>query len=152
NDFPGPDEHLASTRTKGAPYAMMSKLRIFDPDAIEESDFAIGGHGAAPRGRLRLPWRDELLLLHYKFLGIAYIRARSRELHGILPDWDRAQSWAETATQPRVDHAWRQFVDGLVDLSDPAHVPWIDHFLPRWWRGRYDPSWIARGIVKRTRE
>jgi hypothetical protein len=151
-DFPGPDEHLATTRTKGAPFSMMSKLRIFDPDAIEESDFAIGGHGAAPTGRLRLPWRDQLLLLHYKFLGVDYIRARSAVLRTRMGEHDRQQRWDDLYSENRVSKDWQQFVDRLVDLRDPGYVPWIDHFEGRWWRGPYDPSWIWRGLVKRTRE
>lgn len=150
-DFPAPEEHLASTRTRGAPFSMMSKLRIFDPDAIEETDFAIGGHGAAPVGRLRLPWRDELLLLHYKFLGIDYIRARSAVLRTRMGEHDRSQRWDDLYSDRRVDGDWRQFVDRLVDLGNPEYVPWIDHFEGRWWRGPYDPAWILRGIVKRTR-
>ena len=94
-DFPAPGEHLASKRSRGAPFSMMSELRIFDPDAIEETDFALGGHGASPTGRLRLPWRDELLLLHYKFLGIDYIRTRSTALREQMGDYDREQLWDE---------------------------------------------------------
>lgn len=152
SDFPRPDEHLATTRTKGAPFATMSKLRIFDPDAIEETDFAIGGHGAAPRGRLRLPWRDELLLLHYKFLGIDYVRARSAVLLNEWREQEHVESAGDMYTDRRVDKDWQQFADRLVDLRDPDHVPWADHFEGRWWRSRHDPSWIWRGVVKRTRE
>jgi hypothetical protein len=152
SDFPAPDEHLATTRTKGAPFSMMSKLRIFDPNAIEESDFAIGGHGAAPRGRLRLPWRDELLLLHYKFLGVDYIRARSAVLRTRMGEHDRQERWDDLYSERRVAKDWEGFVDRLVELRDPGYVPWIDHFEGRWWRSPRDPAWILRGLVKRGRE
>jgi hypothetical protein len=152
SDFPASDEHLATTRTKGAPFSMMSKLRIFDPDAIAETDFAIGGHGAAPTGKLRLPWRDELLLLHYKFLGVDYIRARSAALRTRMGEHDRAQRWDDLYSERRVASDWQGFADRLVDLRAPDYVPWIDHFEGRWWRGPYDPSWLWRGAVKRARE
>jgi hypothetical protein len=152
SDFPAPDEHLATTRTKGAPFHMMSKLRVFDPDAIEETDFGIGGHTAAPRGRLRLPWRDELLLLHYKFLGIDYLRARSAVLRTRMGSHDHGQHWDDLYTERRVENDWQQFADRLVDLRDPAYVPWIDHFEGRWWRRPIDPAWLLRGVLKRARE
>jgi hypothetical protein len=152
SDFPAPHEHLATTRTKGAPFSMMSKLRIFDPDAIAETDFAIGGHGASPTGKLRLPWRDELLLLHYKFLGVDYIRARSAILRTRMGEHDRAQRWDDLYSERRVASDWQGFADRLVDLHAPDYVPWLDHFEGRWWRGPYDPSWLWRGAVKRARE
>lgn len=151
-DFPAAEEHLASTRTKGAPFSMMSKLRIFDPDAIAESDFAIGGHGAAPTGRLRLPWRDELLLLHYKFLGIDYTRNRSAVLKTRMGSHDRAKSWDDLYGERRVEKDWQGFADRLVDLRDPAYVPWLDHVEQRWWRRPYEPASILRGAIKRGRE
>lgn len=152
-DFPAPDEHLAMTRTRGAPYSMMSKLRIFDPDALEETDFALGGHGAAPIGRLRLPrWRDELLLLHYKFLGIDYTRSRSAVLQAKLGGHDRAQRWGTHYAEQRVESDWKGFVDRLIDLRSPSYVPWIDHVEPRWWRSSNDPAWLLRGVLKRGRE
>ena len=49
--FPHPEEHLATSHTIGAPSAVYSKLRIFDPVAIEEVDYGFGAHSASPRGR-----------------------------------------------------------------------------------------------------
>src|SRR6267378_5894592 len=64
NDVPESGEWLCETRTLGAPFADMNKLSIFNPDAIVETGFAVGRHHAQPRGDLRLPARDELMLLH----------------------------------------------------------------------------------------
>lgn len=149
--FPRPDEHLASTHTVGAPYAMMSKLRIFDPDAIDETRFGIGGHGAAPQGRLRAPWRDELLLLHYKLLGLDYVRRRSAALGSRLPAGDRSRRFGDHYRPERVEQEWEHFAERLVDLSDPSYVPWLDHAKGRWWRGPRDPAVLLRRAVAGAR-
>lgn len=149
-EFPSPGEHLASARTLGAPYALMSKLRVFDPEAVDETDFGIGGHGAFPRGRLRLPWRDELLLLHYKYLGLGFVRSRSADLLGQLGERDRANHWGDYSPDV-VDGNWERFSGGLVDLADRRHVPWLDHEGERWWRTPREPASVVRDAVRRVR-
>jgi hypothetical protein len=68
-DFPEAGEHLIKTRTIGKTFSWMCKLSIFNPDAIKETNFTSGRHYSSTVGRLKIPKRDELLLLHYKFLG-----------------------------------------------------------------------------------
>jgi len=135
-EFPDYREHLARTRTLGAPSAYYSKLRIFDPDLIDETDFAIGGHGARPTGKLMLPERDELLLLHYKQLGYDYPLQRNRFLIAGLGPIDLKNNWGfhyfrgnEEQTRLR-----KELSKILVDIRDPAYLPWRDHPEPRWWR------------------
>jgi hypothetical protein len=150
-EFPAAGEHLATTRRVGAPYGMMSKLRIWDPDAVTEANFATGGHGASPVGRLRMPWRDELLLLHYKLLGIEYTRGRSADLDLQLRAYDRAKLWGGHYRAENVEQEWDDFVERLVDLDDPRYVPWIDHTEGRWWRAHRDRTAVLRGSVRRFR-
>jgi hypothetical protein len=135
-DFPAGGEHLCTTRTCGAPYGMMSKLSLFRPQAIEETNFAAGRHLASPVGRLRFPRRDELLLLHYKYLGFDRTLARhGREQTG-LGSFDVANrfgiqySWTES--ELRGD--WRRFAERAVDVSSPNLRPWRSHPDERWWR------------------
>jgi hypothetical protein len=130
---------------------MMSKLRIFDPDALEETNFGFGGHGASPMGRLRAAWRDELLLLHYKYLGIDYTRARSAALRSRLGPDDHANKWGDHYRGERVDEEWAHFVDRLVDLRDPRYVPWLDHVKGRWWRRPHDAASRTRRAVASAR-
>lgn len=148
--FPSPGEHLATSRTSGMPDVLMSKLRVFDPDAIEEVDFAVGGHSAAPRGRLRFPWRDELLLLHYKYLGLDFVRARSARLLEELDDHDRIRSWGDYMPD-LVDANWAEYSGGLVDLSDRRYVPWLDHEADRWWRTSRTAESAVRATLRRVR-
>ena len=134
--FPGPHEHLARTRTIGAPDAMFSKLRIFDPDAIEEVHFAIGGHGASVTGRRVLPDRDELLLLHYKDLGVEYVRERHRALGERLLPVDIENKWGYQYffTVERAAARVQKLGAKAIDVSSGDYCPWRDHQAPRWWR------------------
>ena len=133
--FPAPDEYLASTRTMGAPDAMFSKLRIFDPAAIEETQFAIGGHGASVAGRCVLPDRDELLLLHYKDLGIEYVRERHRALGERLGSVDVQNKWGYqySFTEERAAARLQKLGATAIDVTSSEYRPWQDHPAPRWW-------------------
>ncbi len=136
--FPQPDENLAQRYTRGAPTGSMSKLRIFNPDAITEVNFGGGGHSADPRGRLVYPERDELLLLHYKHLGLDYTWDRNKMLAQGLRETDRKNGWGFQYFLPREDYERvRARVKSLmVDISDPNYRPWRDHTDPRWWRNQ----------------
>jgi hypothetical protein len=136
DDFPAAAEHLASTRTMGAPHGHNSKLRIFDPDAIEEVDFSVGGHLATPRGRIVLPERDELLLLHYKHLGLDYALERNSFLQKGRRALDLQNDWGyQYAYKPEdYERVRGELAQSLVDLRDPSYLPWRDHHEPRWWR------------------
>lgn len=136
DDFPDAGLTLARHVTRGVPTDMMSKLRIFDPDAVESANLKVGGHGARPEGRIRYPKRDEMLLLHYKSLGLAYRHARNELLRGGLRERDRAENWGRhySASQDEVAAQLDDLAQGAVDVADPAYVPWRDHRSPRWWR------------------
>ena len=91
--FPRPEEQLANTRVHGAPWTQMCKCSVFDPDKIEEINFSPGRHRADPIGRVLAPPRDELLNLHYKYLGFDYVVARHRELRGGMGATDQSKNW-----------------------------------------------------------
>ncbi len=74
--FPSPDESLIRTRRFGAPLDQYNKLNVFNPNALSETNYAVGRHTAALEGRIRYPKRDRLLLFHYKFLGMDYLLRR----------------------------------------------------------------------------
>lgn len=56
------------------------KMCLFDLSAITRTNFDYGRHTASPEGRVKWPALREVLLLHYKKLGIEYEIARSAEL------------------------------------------------------------------------
>jgi hypothetical protein len=89
NTFPSVDEHLAQTRRLGAPLDVYNKLSVFDPEALTETRYAVGRHSATPEGDVRYPKRDQLLLFHYKYLGIDYLHRRYALLGSKLGVTDR---------------------------------------------------------------
>lgn len=134
--FPQPGEWLAGTRTTGAPFPAMSKLSIFDPAALDETGFAPGRHSARPRGRLQWPAHDELLLLHYKYVGFERAHARHASLQRGLGAVDVARrlgvQYGWSRDQLRRD--WDRLARAAVDLGRLCRSPAALHRGQRWWR------------------
>jgi glycosyltransferase involved in cell wall biosynthesis len=143
--FPQSDQLLCESVTMGAPWVQMNKLGIFAPDAIEETNFGLGRHTARPTGNVVAPDRDELLLLHYKYLGFERTQRRHEECAPRLQktdlenDWCHRWSWAREQLQ----EDWKKFERDLVDVSRPDLRPWQSHPAPRWWEP-YRVSSLAR--------
>ncbi len=136
-DFPAPDQKLCRAITRGAPASMMNKLSLFSPDAIDETNFAVGRHAAKPTGRVVLPRRDELMLLHYKYLGFertlrrheAY--QRRRRTQDVARGWGHKYAWSRR----RLRRDWAELEAGAVDISHPALDLDRLHPGPHWWSG-----------------
>ena len=114
-EFPGPDELLVETRVLGAPEAQWNKLNLFDPNEVDETNFAVGRHTAAPTGRIVYPERDELLLLHYKYLSIDYVAPRHALLATGLGKIDRKNEWGHQFLFDR-----DQLVDKIASVNAAA--------------------------------
>lgn len=136
--FPAPGELLAETRRMGAPNWMMNKLSIFDPDAIEHTNFTGGRHLAVPAGRVVYPEADEVRNLHYKYLDRNRIEARHRLLETRLGPRDRAEQAGSQYSWSRqlLDEDWDRFAAQAIDYCD-ASVGYATHPL-RWWRVTLD--------------
>ena len=117
-EMPDPSEHLASTRTTGARFAQMDKLNLFDPNAIEDPNFSVGRHTASPTGTVRNPPNEELLLLHYKYVGYERVNRRHAELSPRLKERDREQGWGHRyhfdERELRAD--WDRFAAEAIDV------------------------------------
>ena len=89
-DFPreGP---LVQTANRGVHSRGMAKLAIFDPDMINEINYAAGRHHANPTGRAVGARETSFDLLHYKHLGEEYLVRRYRELGPRMKPVDRAR-------------------------------------------------------------
>lgn len=74
--FPDPRANLPKACRMGARFQSYDKAAFFDPNAIEEMRFAVARHSCAPVGRVFQPEHNEVLLLHYKYLGRGYVRER----------------------------------------------------------------------------
>ncbi len=124
-EFPGEGERLSITRTLGAPNQWYSKPIVFDPDAVDELNLAIGGHGAQPTGTIVSPTQDELMLLHYKYLGLDYVVSRNRVLDGRRgpKDVENGWSWHYTRTPEQIREIIEKDAAKLVDISAPDFYP-----------------------------
>lgn len=91
--FPQPEPPLIESVTLGARSAGHDKLCIFNPDSVTHTHFRPGRHLADPEGQITWPEQPEMLLLHYKQLGVEYAIQRSGELRQGLRAGDLAQNW-----------------------------------------------------------
>jgi hypothetical protein len=132
---PANGEHLATSYRLGMPWRMMQKASIFNPNEIEEINFGLGRHTARPSGRVQLPERDEMLLLHYKYLGYKRTLKRQQELRGSLrrrdlqEGWGRNYSWSED--EFRKD--WRTVAANAIDYLGASRDPKWRYPIPVWW-------------------
>jgi hypothetical protein len=145
DEFPAADAHLASVHTIGAPGHGMNKLRLFKPDLVVPN-IGIGGHGAEPAGRVVYPRRDEVLLLHYKNLGIEYVGERNPLLNSGLRAGDLKYNWGNhyRMDRQRLEGHFADLWRHAIDVRAPGYVPWRDHPLPRFWREEGRPRRSGR--------
>ena len=132
NEFPDPEEMLCYNRTSGALWSMYSKVSLFNPNAISEMNYSIGRHRATPTGRAAAPAKDELKLLHYKYLSFDWAYARHQQLRQGLGPNDIENAWAYQYSYSEAEFraAWRLFAENLIDVRtyNLASYPG-----PCWW-------------------
>jgi len=132
-EFPGSDALLCEAHTCGAPWNIYSKLTLFDPSAITEIDYGVGRHHASPTGRVIAPANDELLLLHYKFLGFTRTHARHQQQRGGLRSKDLESGWGYQYcwSKEELRNAWDEFARNAIDVHTDAAV--VNYPIPRSW-------------------
>lgn len=143
--FPRSDQLLCQNLTTGAPWVQMNKVGIFSPDAIAETNFSLGRHTASPTGNVVAPDRDELLLLHYKYLDFERTLLRHEECARRLQKTDMDNGWCYrwSWSREQLQRDWKTFERDLVDVSKPNLNPGQSHPAPRWWEP-YRISSLAR--------
>jgi len=135
--FPEEDRLLSATLTMGAPDPRYCKLNIFSPNAISAVNFIVGRHSAAPQGIVVAPARDELLLLHYKYLGFGRTRRRYKQYRTRRRKKDLSNAWGVQYSWSRRQllKDWNECAARLVDISMPDARPWETYPAPVWWSG-----------------
>lgn len=91
--FPDGPGRLCDQVRVGARAPYMDKTGIFNPDAVESIDYGVGRHYARPVGRIACAPAGDVKLLHFKYLGLPYLRARYAELGARLRRLDRENRW-----------------------------------------------------------
>jgi Glycosyl transferase family 2 len=94
DEFPRGDEPLYQSVKHGMRSAeWFDKIRVFNPNKIEEINYDPGGHVAHPTGEVVMPPWGEVKLLHYKFLGLDYVVPRYSRLKTGLRPRDIEMTW-----------------------------------------------------------
>lgn len=133
--FPPESCLLSEACTLGAPYPLMSKLNIFSPDKIQKVEFEPGRHNVSLWGSVVAPARDELLLLHYKYLGFENTLRRyqqyntRRKPRDVAMHWGFQYSWSTSELR----EAWDQCAAQLIDVLDPHLIHDLSYPKRPWW-------------------
>ena len=160
--FPEHKTLLCQSLTRGACDLVYSKLGIFSPNEIDAVNYTQGRHSAAPKGRVVLPARDELLLLHYHYLGFERVRKRNAQFVTRQRKNDIAMGLGSeySLSSKQLREVWNLIASRLVDISQPDLRPWETHGGPRWWRPPYllrywesdeTPPWYSLPSMRRRR-
>ena len=91
--FPNSNKSLHETIRYGLRSNTMDKPQIFNPNTIQEINFGPGRHTALPVGNVIKPPNNEVLLLHYKYLGFDYLNSRHSALKQGLREGDITNRW-----------------------------------------------------------
>jgi hypothetical protein len=134
--FPDAGELLCKAHTKGVPWRQMNKLGIFNPNRVGETRFSPGRHVAAPEGDVVVHAEDELLMLHYKYLGLDYTHSRHQQCLPRQGSRDVERGWGHKWRWDRseLERDWEKFSSKIVDIAEPGLKHAQSHTEPRWWR------------------
>jgi hypothetical protein len=132
---PEPADDLPKSHRLGSPWIQMMKPSIFNPAAVTEINFTPGRHRARPEGRVKVPERDEMMLFHYKYLGLPETLERHRMLSTGLGTQDREMGWghkyAWSESELRSD--WNQVSKNAVDTEAIVRERGWSYPIPAWW-------------------
>lgn len=123
-DFPSAGGRLCETIVRGSALPELSKIVIFDPNAIEEINYSCGRHQADPTGNVVFPPDTELKILHYKFLGIKYLEKRYAELRQGLSadDIARKRGYQYTQNFSALQKKFKMIETRAVDVISAANA------------------------------
>jgi hypothetical protein len=93
DEFPKTGDDLPRSHRRGLRDSNYNKASFFNPDAVVESGFGVSRHTCNPTGRIVGPAVEEILLLHYKYLGLDYVVRRHAELDARRRDGDIARNF-----------------------------------------------------------
>lgn len=151
-NFPRSRRRLVDLVTTGTRSVGHDRLCIFDPKAVTETNYEPGRHKAFPKGRVVWPADPEVLLLHYKQLGVDYAIARSAELRQGLKTGDLEKGWGVhyTWSVAEIKANWRRLrsasgpVPGLGTLKhiEPSKYCYEQRVVRM--SGLFDEDWYLR--------
>lgn len=123
---------------QGCPWQDMSKLGIFNPDEVQETQFSFGRHVAHPKGNIQYPEKDVLLNLHYKYLSFEFVLARYMALNTKLGLFDKEQQWGiqYSWSREQLKKDWDEIErSSATNILSSKYDPDVAHAaLVKWWR------------------
>lgn len=131
DEFPASHSLLWRDHQFGAPWPLYSRLAIFRPDQIVVTNYSPGRHEAAFEGNVVFPEQEEVLNLHYKYLGFEETRARHGQQRERLGAVDVANGWGVQYGYSAQELAqdFQRFNNNLLNVHQVAkHNP----LLRRW--------------------
>lgn len=132
---PEDGETLCLTHTIGACWVQMMKASIFNPDTILEMNYSPGRHVANPIGDVKVPRRDEMLLLHYKYMGFAHTHRRHQQLRLGLGSRDMERGWGHrySWSEDQLKDDWQSVATAAIDTAAIRDDPEKNYPIPAWW-------------------
>ena len=140
-----PGAQLLSAVRNGTQSQAMSRFAIFNPDAIEETNYGPGRHACEPEGKIVIPERDRTLNLHFKLIGFdeTYRRMKQQDARRNKMEKDRGFGAQYGWPYEKFSTYWNNVERNCLDV-----LTWYKNDLPYvprpWWR---DPE---RGLEVRT--
>jgi hypothetical protein len=136
---PQTEDLLVKDYRYGAPFWAVSKLSLFRPDAIDETNFEVGRHIAKPTGRVVIPDTDELLNLHYKHMGVFATHTRNQKLISGLGITDKSNKWGfhYSRSIAELQRKFDELKSRRIDVLDHAHNHHEEHQEMRWGRCQF---------------
>ncbi len=135
DEIPTEGAQLSQEVVLGAPFWQMNKLSIFSPDDVSATNFRVGRHSAAPAGNVVAPAREEVLLLHYKFIGFERTRRRQLKLGTRMRESDRARGWGAQYfwSDQKFRTVWEEVRASAVNVRAEQPRAGETYPWPRWW-------------------
>ena len=94
--FPTPERSLQSQIRIGKRDPFWDKPQLFNPNSIEDINFAASRHTAQPTGAAKKDTSGKIKLLHYKYMGQEYLFNRSLQLGSRMKPIDLMNGWGPT--------------------------------------------------------
>lgn len=147
--FPSGEDPLYELVTIGTRSTGHDRLCIFNPKELTGTNYAPGRHTAEPTGNVVWPAYREVLLLHFKNLGLDYLIVRSSELMKGLKSKDIERKWGVhyTWSPETIAEKWQELKDhsdtvpGLGSLKHivPADIVRDERIIVQ--SGLFDKEW-----------
>jgi glycosyltransferase involved in cell wall biosynthesis len=136
-EFPASRQPLFEIVSRGAPSRKYSKLNLFNPSAILETNYAPGRHRWKLEGKVLAPAKDDVRLLHFHYVGFERVVQRHALCQGrqgstdIKNGWGVQYSWSPEQLRAH----WTVLDETAVDVfaDEAANHPGQEVFesLPR---------------------